>query len=150
MKITVINGPNLCLLGIRNKSIYGSDTLDTIRLELCRDAEKYSADMQFFVSNHEGEIIDRIHRCITDGTDAILLNAGALTHYSYALRDAVEALSEVGIPTWEVHLSDIQNREDFRKISVIRDVCAGCVSGLGKESYFEALRQAADYVNNKN
>lgn len=152
MKITVINGPNLNLLGIRKPEIYGRDTLADICDYISARAESLSAELSeeialsFFQSNCEGELIDCLHEKAREGCDAILLNAGAYTHYSYAIRDAIEAISDMGTPVWEVHLSDVENREAFRRISVIREVCRGCVFGLGKDSYTKALEEAARYV----
>lgn len=103
------------------------------------DARGRGHELEHFQSNHEGAIIDRLHDAMGDA-DGIIINPGALTHYSYAIRDAIAA---VGIPTVEVHLSNIHNREDFRKISVIAPVCVGQVSGLGRESYLEGLRKLA-------
>ena len=134
MKILVINGPNLNLTGIRAPEIYGTDTLANIMNELNTFLESCNSELFAVQTNHEGEIIDLIHSAM--GTiDGIIINAGAYTHYSYAIRDAIEAC---GIPTVEVHLSDINNREDFRKISVLKDVCIAQISGKGKQGYFEA------------
>ena len=132
MNVLVINGPNLNLLGRRDPAIYGSETLDEIMTDLGRFLTEKGCEAEFFQSNHEGAIIDRIHAAI--GTaDGIIVNAGAYTHYSYAIRDAIEA---VGIPTVEVHLSDIHSREPFRAVSVIEPVCIAQVSALGRQSYF--------------
>ena len=134
MKILVINGPNLNLTGIRAPEIYGTDTLADIMNELNTFLESCNSELFAVQTNHEGEIIDLIHSAM--GTiDGIIINAGAYTHYSYAIRDAIEAC---GIPTVEVHLSDINNREDFRKISVLKDVCIAQISGKGKRGYSEA------------
>lgn len=130
MKILVINGPNLNLTGIRAPEIYGTDTLADIMNELNTFLESCNSELFAVQTNHEGEIIDLIHSAM--GTiDGIIINAGAYTHYSYAIRDAIEAC---GIPTVEVHLSDINNREDFRKISVLKDVCIAQISGRVSEA----------------
>lgn len=152
MKIAVVNGPNLNLLGLRNPEIYGSRTIEDLYLYISCAAEKLSAEykteveLEFYQSNCEGELIDYMHGiALNGGYGGLILNAGAYTHYSYAIRDAVEALSDMKLPTWEVHISDVEKREDFRKISVIRPVCKGCVFGLGFDSYTKALRESVKY-----
>ena len=136
MNILVINGPNLNLLGTREPEIYGTETLEELMmwLETCPKGSDHS--FKFFQSNHEGEIIDTIHD-EREWAEGILINPAAFTHYSYAIRDAISA---VEIPTVEVHLSDINNREEFRKVSVIKQVCIDKVFGLGKDSYLEGLQ----------
>lgn len=135
MKILVVNGPNLNLLGTREPKIYGSDTLASIENELLEEAKKNNVEIEFFQSNHEGAIIDTLHAA--RGTkDGVILNAGALTHYSYALRDAISAIE---IPVVEVHMSNVFARDEFRKTSVIAPVCKGSISGFGKNSYILAL-----------
>lgn len=149
MKISVINGPNLNLLGIRNPKVYGNQTQEAL-FSFIRDFAKElsgKTELDFYQSNCEGDIIDKIHEKALGKYDGIILNAGALTHYSYAIRDAVEAAWDMGCATWEVHLSDVENRESFRKVSVIREVCRGTVFGLGFESYTEALKQIHGFVN---
>ncbi len=133
MKILVINGPNLNMTGIRKKDVYGSETLESINAELKAYADEKGAEADFFQSNHEGAIIDKIHECKNE-YDGAVINAGAYTHYSYAIRDAIESVSDY-LPFVEVHLSDIHSREDFRRISVISDVCIKQISGYGKDSY---------------
>ncbi len=135
MKIQVINGPNLNMLGVREPDVYGSITLDEINHELKRRGEEQGIDLEFFQSNHEGDIIDKIQDCYGK-MNGLVINPGAYTHYSIAIRDAIAA---VGIPTIEVHLSDINSREDFRKISVIKSVCLKQIWGKGIHSYTEAL-----------
>ena len=135
MNILVINGPNLNLLGIREPEIYGTDTLQELMLWLENSPESIGNSFKFYQSNHEGEIIDAIHD-EREWSDGIIINPGALTHYSYAIRDAILAVS---IPTVEVHLSDIHAREEFRQKSVISAVCIGQISGMGKHSYLEAI-----------
>ncbi len=134
-KILIINGPNLNLLGEREPEIYGSLTLKDMIIEIDNYAEGKGVELKHFQSNYEGEIIDFIHQH-RKWADGIVINPAALTHYSYALRDAI---SSVNLPTVEVHLSDISKRETFRKKSVIRDVCIEQVSGLGLKSYFKGL-----------
>ena len=135
MKIQVINGPNLNMLGIREPGVYGTLTLDEINRQLVEKGEELNLNLDFFQSNHEGDIIDKIQACYRK-IDGIVINPGAYTHYSIAIRDAIAA---VGIPTVEVHLSDINSREDFRKISVIKSVCVKQIWGKGVHSYTEAL-----------
>lgn len=136
MNILVINGPNLNLLGVREANIYGKDTLSDIETWLSAQAEAKGHTVTWFQSNHEGELIDCIHEAM-NGVDGFIINPGAFTHYSYALRDAI---ASVDIPTVEVHLSDIHSRENFRKFSVIKDVCINQISGLGKSGYLEGLK----------
>ena len=136
MNILVINGPNLNLLGSRNPEIYGSETLDELMTWLENTPESLSQKFKFYQSNHEGDIVDIIHD-EKEWAEGVIINAGALTHYSYSIRDAIEA---VELPTVEVHISDIKNREDFRKISVLKDVCIAQISGLGKRSYLEGIK----------
>ncbi|MBQ9229110.1 MAG: type II 3-dehydroquinate dehydratase [Eubacterium sp.] len=133
MKILVLNGPNLNMTGIRKKDIYGAETLEDINRELQAYGAAKGVELAFFQSNHEGAIIDAIQesRNLYDG---VVINAGAYTHYSYAIRDAIEAVADY-LPFVEVHISDIHQREDFRKNSVITDVCVRQISGYGKDSY---------------
>lgn len=133
MKILVLNGPNLNMTGIRKTNVYGVQTLDDINNELKAYGESKGCEMYFYQSNHEGALIDVIHES-KDKYDGVVLNAGAYTHYSYAIRDAIEAVVDF-TPFVEVHMSDIHKREDFRKISVITDVCVKQISGFGKDSY---------------
>lgn len=136
MKIRVLNGPNLNLLGTREPDVYGRQTLEDIEKKLDIEAQSYGIKLDFFQSNHEGEIIDSIHEAFTSGYDGLIINAGALTHYSLAIRDAI---SGVKLPCIEVHLSNIHAREEFRSKSVIAPVCMGQISGFGAESYSAAL-----------
>ena len=136
MNILVINGPNLNLLGEREPEIYGNDTLEELMMWLETSSDGRSHNFKFYQSNHEGVLIDAIHD-ERQWANGMIINAGALSHYSYAIRDAI---SSTGIPTVEVHLSNIMGREDFRKISVIKDVCVRQVYGLGKKSYLEGLK----------
>ncbi len=134
-KILVLNGPNLNLTGLREPDHYGNATLDEINSALYEAAASLGIDTVFFQSNHEGDIIDYIHSA-KDNFDGIILNAGAFTHYSYAIRDAIAA---VDVPTVEVHMSNIHAREEFRHLSVIAPVCIGSISGFGSFSYHLAL-----------
>ncbi|WZL73138.1 type II 3-dehydroquinate dehydratase [Clostridiaceae bacterium 35-E11] len=138
MKILVIHGPNLNLLGLREKSVYGEKDIDFVNREIQKEAEKLKIGVEIFQSNHEGVIIDKIHEVIGK-IDCIIINPGAYTHYSYAIRDAVAA---VNIPTIEVHLSNIHGREEFRSKSVIAPACVGQISGFSYQSYLLALRAA--------
>lgn len=131
----VLNGPNLNMTGIRERGVYGTGTLEDIYGEIRALAEELGVEVDFYQSNYEGALIDQLHAA-HEGYDGVILNAGAYTHYSYAIRDAISA---VRIPTVEVHMSNIQNREEFRKKSVLADVCVGQISGFGKYSYFLAL-----------
>lgn len=135
MNILVIHGPNLNLLGTRNPEIYGADTLDDINSALLEKANAHKITITFFQSNHEGAIIDALHQA-RGKVDGIIINAGAFTHYSYAIRDAIESIQ---IPTVEVHLSNIYARESFRRYSVISEVCKGTIAGFGKISYLLAM-----------
>ena len=137
MKILVLHGPNLNLLGEREPDVYGSMTLSELNTRLKQEARKRKLTLKTFQSNHEGDLIDQIH-AQRKWANAIVVNPGAYTHYSYALRDAI---SSVSLPTIEVHLSDIHAREDFRKISVISPVCLEQISGLGWKSYLKALEK---------
>ncbi|MEG2202404.1 MAG: type II 3-dehydroquinate dehydratase [Christensenellaceae bacterium] len=137
-KFLVINGPNLNMLGIREKNVYGAKTLKQINEYILNETNNLDIEIEFFQSNHEGSMIDKIHEAY--GTkDAIVINAGAYTHYSYALRDAISAIAP--IPCAEVHLSDISARESFRNISVIREVCVLQICGQGEKGYVLAINR---------
>ena len=136
MNILIINGPNLNLLGEREPEIYGNDTLEELMMWLETSSDGRNHKFKFYQSNHEGILIDAIHD-ERQWANGMIINPGALSHYSYAIRDAI---SSIGIPTVEVHLSNIMDREDFRKISVIKDACISQVYGLGKKSYLEGLK----------
>lgn len=141
MKILVMNGPNINFLGIREKGIYGEDSYDSLCERIHRKAQQLQVEADIFQSNSEGALIDRIQRAYGDGTDAIIINPGAYTHYSYALRDA---LASVQMPKIEVHISNVHQREEFRHVSVTAPVCTGQVVGLGLLGYelaMEALVQ---------
>ncbi len=135
--ILIINGPNLNMVGIREPNVYGDKSLDEINSHISAQTAGMDVDLEFFQSNHEGDIIDEIQAAYYDGVDGIVINAGALTHYSYALRDAI---ASVNIPFVEVHLSDIQSREAFRKVSVIQEVCIAQISGQGFAGYVQAVQ----------
>ena len=137
MKFLVINGVNLNLTGLREQSVYGTKTLAEINEKIARFAEKDGDSVDFYQSNIEGELVNKIHEAFLEKAyDGILLNAGAYTHYSYALRDAIAA---VDVPVVEVHMSNVHAREDFRKTSVLSEVCKGVVCGFGADSYLAAL-----------
>lgn len=141
MKILVLNGPNLNLLGTREPEIYGRTTLAEIEQNLTQRAKSLGATIEFRQSNSEGELVNWIQQARTDGASAIILNAGAYTHTSIALRDAIAGS---GTPTIEVHLSNTQAREEFRQVSRIAAVCVGIVAGFGPQSYLLALEAAVN------
>ncbi len=136
-KITVINGPNLNFLGIREKEVYGSENYES----LCEYIENYCSkkkiEVEIFQSNSEGQIIDFLQKAYYEKVDGIVINPGAYTHYSYAIFDALKSVS---IPAVEVHLSDIHSREDFRKVSVTAPACVKQIYGKGKDGYIEAIK----------
>ena len=136
MNILVINGPNLNLLGEREIESYGTETLEELMMWLENCPECIEHNFKFYQSNHEGDIIDFIHD-ERHWAQGIIINPAAFTHYSYAIRDAIKA---VNISTIEVHLTDIKNRDKFREISVIADVCTNQIYGLGKHSYLKAVK----------
>lgn len=140
MKILVIHGPNLDLLGKREPEVYGKTTLTQINNKLKLMAKKYKAALDIFHSNHEGDIVDRIGKAKKEKVNAIIINPAAYTHTSVAIRDAIAAC---GIPAIEVHLSNIYAREEFRHTSLIAPVCKGQISGFGPLSYSLALAAAA-------
>lgn len=136
MKILVINGPNINMLGIREPEIYGKRTYRELADMIMKEAENLNIEVELFQSNHEGELVDKIQNAYGRAS-GIVINPAAYTHTSIALLDAVKA---VGIPTVEVHISEPDDREDFRKISYIRSACAKTISGKGFEGYIEAIR----------
>ncbi len=135
MKLLLLNGPNLNLTGRRQPEIYGSTTLGDIEEGCRRIAEMHGAELECFQSNHEGALIDRIQQAM-GSCDGIAINAGALTHYSYSLRDAIACC---GMPVVEVHMSNIKAREPFRAVSVITEACVATVMGRGEQSYYDAI-----------
>ncbi len=136
MKILVINGPNINFLGIREKSIYGAQDYQSLLSMIEEKSKEYNCQTEVFQSNHEGAIIDRIQDSYFDGTEGIVINPGAYTHYSYAIRDA---LASITFPKVEIHISDITQREEFRKISVTKEVCDHQIYGQGLEGYLIAM-----------
>ncbi|RXT13767.1 type II 3-dehydroquinate dehydratase [Ammoniphilus sp. CFH 90114] len=139
----IINGPNLNMLGRREPSVYGYETLGDVEQRLVKQAEGLQdCRLRFFQSNHEGEIIDRIHEAFQT-LDGIIINPGAFTHYSYAIRDAIAA---VNMPVIEVHISNVHKREEFRHHSVISPVVIGQIVGLGTKGYELALTALYDHV----
>ena len=136
MKVLIINGPNLNLLGKRDQSIYGEQTLEEINGTIKLRGKKIGVEVDFFQSNCEGLIVDKLHESMDMDYSGIIINPAAFTHYSLAIRDAIEVLTR---PVIEVHLSNISGREDFRQKSVIAPVCAGQISGLGLNSYLVAI-----------
>lgn len=141
MKILVINGPNLNMLGIRQPEIYGRTTYEDLKAMISAEAERLGVAVDFFQSNHEGALVDAIQQAYFDKVDGIVINPGAYTHTSVALLDAIKAVS---IPTVEVHISDPDAREAFRRISYIREACVATIKGRGLEGYLEALRLLAE------
>ena len=137
MKILIINGPNLNFLGKREPEIYGKDTLSDIIEYTIKETESLGAEISAFQSNCEGEIIDALYRAYEEGIEGIVLNGGAYSHYSIAIRDAI---SSVKIPCVEVHLSNIYAREEFRHRSVLSAVCSGVICGFGKQVYPLAIK----------
>lgn len=136
MKILVINGPNINFLGIREKNVYGTQDYDYLLNLIGEKGENCGISVEVFQSNHEGAIIDRIQDAYSDGTDGIVINPGAYTHYSYAIRDA---LASITLPKVEIHISDITKREEFRKISVTAPACDKQIYGHGLPGYLEAI-----------
>tara|TARA_B000000475_G_C15850572_1_gene387876 strand:- start:246 stop:686 length:441 start_codon:yes stop_codon:yes gene_type:complete len=144
MNILIIHGPNLNLLGIREPNIYGHDSQSDLFSFIESSFPKIN--FIFFQSNHEGEIIDKIHQTMQfdinqKPINGIVINPGAFTHYSYAIRDAIQSIS---LPVVEVHLSNINNREEFRKKSVTKDVCIDSIFGMGKNGYINAIKKIMD------
>lgn len=135
MKILVINGPNINMLGIREPDIYGKDNFKTLCSNIENYAEEKGVEVKLYQSNHEGDLVDEIQNAYNN-FDGIVINPGAYTHTSIAILDAVKA---VGIPTVEVHISDVSKREDFRQISYIRSACVKTIAGHGINGYIEAM-----------
>ena len=141
MKILVLNGPNMNMLGIRQPEIYGSATYEDLKAMIQAEADNLGVDVSFFQSNHEGALVDAIQQAYFDKVDGIIINPAAYTHTSVALLDAVKA---VGIPTVEVHVSDPDSREEFRHVSFIRAACVATIRGHGLPGYLEALHLLCD------
>ena len=147
MKLLILNGPNLNMLGIREPGIYGNETY----ADLCSKIERFAAEngieTEFSQSNHEGDLVDEIQRAYFEHFDGIVINPGAYTHTSIALLDALKA---VKLPAVEVHISKVDEREPFRKISYLRSACIATVSGLGTDGYLRAVEILRDHILNKN
>ena len=141
MKILVINGPNLNMLGIREPDKYGNETYEQLLSKISTHCKEINIDVEFYQSNHEGCLVDRIQQGYFDKVDGIVINPGAYTHTSIALLDAVNS---VKIPTCEVHISNVKEREDFRQVSYIRQACCFTVMGHGTDGYLEAIDYLRD------
>ncbi len=139
MKVLVLNGINLNMFGKRDPSHYGTETLDQINLSLQKLATELGVDIECFQTNFEGDMAQRIHKAHTEAVDAVLINAGAWTHYSYGIRDALAILK---CPIVEVHMSNIHAREEFRRHSVLAEIATGQICGFGSNSYLLGLRAA--------
>ena len=146
MKLLVLNGPNLNLLGTREPEVYGYATLDQIMQKLVEEASSLGCELETYQSNHEGDLIDQVQRAEKENFSGIIINPGGYTHTSVALRDAV---SGVDIPTVEIHLSNIYAREKFRQHSYIAPVAVGQISGFGAFGYSLALRALSEYLRNR-
>lgn len=145
LKLLIINGPNLNFLGIREKGIYGNKDYSTLIDLIKKKANDLKIDVETFQSNVEGEIINTIQRAYLEKHDGIIINPGAFTHYSYAIRDA---LASVSIPKIEVHISNVHKREEFRQLSVTAPVCDGQITGLGLEGYLLAMEAMINLCKN--
>ncbi|WP_416827187.1 type II 3-dehydroquinate dehydratase [Ectobacillus polymachus] len=141
-KLLLINGPNLNLLGVREVGVYGTNTLQSLEEDLCRYANDLGAELHCFQSNHEGAIIDKLHEA-EELYEGIILNPGAFTHYSYAIRDAIASITR---PVIEVHISNVHKRESFRHVSVTAPSCKGQIVGFGFYGYKMALRALVENV----
>lgn len=146
MKIVIINGPNLNMLGIREPDKYGRETYDELVEKIRNHCMQNEIQVEFYQSNHEGDLVDRIQQAYYEKADGIVINPGAFTHTSIALLDAVKSVS---IPTAEVHISDVAKREDFRQISYIRQACCCTVSGKGFDGYIEAVDYLAKMISGR-
>lgn len=144
MKISIINGPNLNMLGVREPEIYGTLTLADIEAACRTEATKHGAEISFYQSNHEGEIVEQIHAALKQKSNAIVINAAAFTHTSVAILDALKA---VNLPIYEVHLSNVHAREKFRHQSYISAIATGVICGLGVEGYLASIRAIATTKN---
>lgn len=142
MKLLVINGPNLNLLGLREPTHYGTEDYQQLLDKITRYCGEKGHSVSFFQSNHEGALVDAIQQAYFDGVEGIVINPAAYTHTSIALLDAVKAVS---IPTVEVHISRVEQREDFRQVSYIRQACVGTVTGLGTDGYLRAIDKLEEH-----
>lgn len=147
MKILVLNGPNINILGIREPEIYGRQSYKELLEMISGHAEEKGVTVEFYQSNHEGDLVDAIQKAYFDGVDGIVFNPAAYTHTSVAIADAVKG---VGIPTVEVHISEVSEREAFRQVSYIRDIAVKTICGHGLAGYNEALDFLIDYIGEKN
>lgn len=147
MKILVLNGPNINILGIREPEIYGRQSYKDLLQLISEHAEEKGVTVEFYQSNHEGDLVDAIQKAYFDGIDGIVFNPAAYTHTSVAIADAVKG---VGIPTVEVHISEVSEREAFRQVSYIRDAAVKTICGHGLDGYNEALDFLIDYIGEKN
>ena len=141
MKLLVINGPNLNMLGIREKNIYGAETYEDLKVLIEKTFAEYGVEGEIYQSNHEGALVDRIQQAYFDGTNAIVINPAAYTHTSIAILDALKAVS---LPTVEVHISDVTEREAFRQISYAGQACEKTIMGKGFQGYVEAIAYLAE------
>ena len=146
MKLLILNGPNINMLGIREPDIYGARTYEDLKACIRKKADELSLDVYFYQSNHEGALVDEIQKAYFDKVDGIVFNPAAYTHTSVALLDALKATK---IPCVEVHISDPDSRDSFRKISYVREACIKTVSGKGFDSYNEALSILKEHLENK-
>jgi 3-dehydroquinate dehydratase-2 len=144
MKVLVLHGINLNMFGKRDPKQYGTITLAEIDQQLAALGQELGAQVQCFQTNHEGAMVERIHQALTDGTQAVVINAGAWTHYSYGIRDA---LSMLKCPIVEVHMSNVHAREPFRHHSVLAEIAQGQIAGFGVDSYLLGLRTAVSHAN---
>lgn len=142
MHITIINGPNLNMLGIREPDIYGRETYADLCDKITHYCELHNIECDIYQSNHEGDLVDKIQSCYGK-SDGIVINPAAYTHTSVAILDAVKA---VGIPTVEVHISDVSKREDFRQVSYIRQACCKTITGHGTDGYIEAIEFLIEFL----
>lgn len=145
-KILVINGPNLNFLGIREKAVYGTQNYDDLLQMIAEKGQETDSQIEVFQSNHEGAIIDRIQDAYFDGTEGIVINPGAYTHYSYAIHDALASVTTM--PKVEIHISDITSREEFRKVSVTAPACDAQIYGQGLKGYLMAIDEVLKMQKN--
>lgn len=143
MKFVIINGPNLNMLGVREPDKYGNETYEQLVSKIRQHCKENDIDAEFYQSNHEGDLVDRIQKAYYDRADAIVINPGAYTHTSIALLDALKSVS---LPTAEVHISDLSVREEFRQISYIRQACCFTVAGIGTGGYIKAIDYLKNYI----